>query len=218
MKALTHEEAFELLPWFVNGTLADSEHAGVAQHVRSCLPCRVALQEQHQLQSLLEQQPTIPLSAEPAFDRLIQEIGDSRLRRIQQTRTPISLPRFLVPVRPLAITAAVLVISLGFASWLVTSSFNEQPEGEFSTLSATGASGFDLDIVFADGISESELRALVRNIDGVISGGPSDIGRYRVRVGAPPGDQADVDAVLEMLRDDERVRFVGRALSDEAGN
>lgn len=216
-KSFTHDEAFELLPWFVNGTLSDTEHVGVDRHIRTCLPCRIALQEQYQLQALLEEQPTVPLSAEPAFDRLLQEIGESRWRRVQRTRPWISLPRFLPSVSRHAVTAAVLIISLGLASWLATTSFDGDAESEFATLSAGSGSRFDLDIVFVDGIAESELRALIRDIDGAITGGPSDIGRYRVRVGTSAGDRADVDAVLQMLRSDQRVRFAGRALSNEAG-
>jgi hypothetical protein len=36
-----HARAFELLPWFVNGSLAADERDAVELHVRSCIMCRL---------------------------------------------------------------------------------------------------------------------------------------------------------------------------------
>jgi hypothetical protein len=198
-KLYTHEQALELLPWFVNGTLTDVERAGVERHVRNCLPCRVALQEQHQLAGLLKQQPTVPLSAEVGFERLLAEIDAAR-RPQREVRTR-RLARFA------AITA--LAASLALAAWLLTVGSDTRREATFVTTSQPGDADVGLDIVFAPQVSEAELRALIQGIDGVITGGPSEIGRYRVRL--PGQDARRADEIVASLRNDARVRFVARA-------
>ena len=207
-RTLAHEEASELLPWFVNGTLSEAEHASVGAHVRSCVPCRIALQEQQRLQALLRAQPTVRLSAEPAYERLLGEIGRARTER----RHPAG--RFAYSFRH-AVTAAVLVASLGAASWLVTVATDGGRDGQFVTLTEDGRAGIELDIVLADGVAETELSALVRDFDGSVTAGPDGVGRYRVRIGA--GQARRVEDVLERLRDDDRVRFAARAYGEGAG-
>jgi hypothetical protein len=208
---MTHPEAFELLPWFVNGTLPEGEHAGVEQHVRACVPCRIALQEQSRLQKLLEQQPLVPLSAEHAFDSIVDEIG--RLRRREKPPTAaLRLPLFASVLPRHAVTAAVLVASLGVASWLATFSRDAVREAEFVTLTQEVAADFELDIVFADELSTAEREALIDAFGGIIVGGPDGIGRYRVRVDS--GTQG-IEATLQRLHADDRVRFAARAFVEE---
>jgi len=209
-KLLNHEETFELLPWFVNGTLSDTEHAGVEHHVRNCLPCRIALLEQAQLEKLLKQQPIVPLSAEPAFDRLLDEIGAERRRALGSSRASSAFSGVFARH---AVTAAVLVASLGVASWLATLGRDALRDSEFVTLTGQTAADFELDIVFADELSAAERNAIIGDVDGVITAGPNDVGRYRVRIG---GNPQQVEDALERLRADRRVRFAGRAFEENA--
>jgi hypothetical protein len=209
-KLLSHEEAFELLPWFVNGTLSDAEHAGVDHHVRNCLPCRIALQEQAQLEKLLKQQPIVPLSAEPAFERLLDEIGAQRRRTQGSSR---AWPTFSGVFSRHAVTAAVLFTSLGVASWLATLGRDALRDSEFVTLTGQTATDFELDIVFVDELSAAERSAIIGDIDGVVTEGPNDVGRYRVRIGR---DRQDVEDALQRLQADGRVRFAGRAFGENA--
>jgi anti-sigma factor RsiW len=194
----------ELLPWYVNGTLSDVEHAGVDRHIRNCLPCRIALQEQYQLEALLKQQPTVPLSAEPAFDRLLHEIDTAR-RRV--TPFPSAWGRLA------AVTA--LAAGLAIVAWLATIGGDATREAAFVTATQPSSESVELDIVFAEGVSEAELRAIVREIGGVMTGGPSSLGRYRVRIGVDEQTSRGVEDVLERLRNDARVRLAARALSAE---
>jgi anti-sigma factor RsiW len=204
-KVYTHEESLELLPWYVNGTLADAEHKGVERHLRSCLPCRVALQEQHHLAALLKRQPTVPLSAEGGFERLLAQIDAAR-----QSPHPTSGPR----VRQLArlTTFTALAASLAFAAWLVTVGTDSSREGSFVTATQSGNGPVEIDVVFAAQVSEDDKRALIREIGGVTSE-PTETGRYRVRLDA--ADSGRADELIERLRTDPRVRLAARAYSSE---
>ena len=54
-----HRSAQELLPWFVNGTLAAAEAASVARHLAGCERCRKDAAEQAQLRA------SAPSASEP---------------------------------------------------------------------------------------------------------------------------------------------------------
>jgi hypothetical protein len=200
-----HAEALELLPWYVNGTLSEAEHAGVERHIRGCLPCRVALQEQCHLAALLKQQPTVPLSAEGGFERLLAEI-DAR-RRPQRDGLGWRAPRLgrLVPFTALA-------ASLALAAWLVTLGTDSSRDATFVTATQPGNGAVEIDVVFAAGVSEADKSALIREIGGV-AGQPSSVGRYRVHLTDASTDRAA--EIIARLRADARVRFAAPAYTSE---
>jgi hypothetical protein len=203
-RLLSHEEALELLPWYVNGTLSDAEHSGVERHVRSCLPCRVAMQEEYHLAALLKQQPTVPLSADGGFEQLLAEIDAAhRPRRIFGSRTS-RFARFA--------TVAAIAASLAVAAWLLTLRGDSRREATFVTATGPASGNVEIDVVFVADVADADKQALIREIGGAV-GEPSDVGRYRVRLTA--ADTANVDAIVARLRADARVRFAGRAYSNE---
>jgi hypothetical protein len=102
-----------------------------------------------------------------------------------------------------------LAASLVLAVWLVTFGGDTRRDATFVTASQSGDAYVGLDIVFAPEVSEAELRALIQGIDGVIVDGPSEVGRYRVRL--PGQDVRRADEIVDSLRNDARVRFVARA-------
>lgn len=202
-RTYSHDEAAQLIPWLVNGTLPETERAEVDRHVRACVPCRIALQEQQQLRALVRSQPIVPLPAEPAFDRLGGEI----LRRRRRRPAP--------PLFNRAVTATVLVVSLGVASLLATLG-ERAGEDPFVTLSDAPDGIAEIDVVFADGVSEAQARALVQSLGGEIASGPSELGRYRIRANAQAPDAKRIEAILRDLSEHDGVRFAARAVSGSA--
>lgn len=204
-KLYTHDEALELLPWYVNGTLSDAEHSGVERHVRTCLPCRVAMQEQQHLAALLKQQPTVPLSADGGFEKLLATIDNTQ--RPQHGMFGMRAPRV---ARWATVTA--LAASVAVAAWLVILGTDSIREPQFVTASQPVSDNVEIDVVFAAEVSVADKQALLREI-GDVMGDPSDIGRYRVRL--TEENRARADEIVARLRSDTRVRFAARALSGE---
>jgi hypothetical protein len=67
-------------------------------------------------------------------------------------------------------------------------------------------------VVFVAEVSETDKRALIREIGGNV-GEPNSIGRYRVRLVDRDADRAE--EIIAHLRSDARVRFAARAYSSE---
>jgi hypothetical protein len=65
-----------------------------------------------------------------------------------------------------------------------------------------------ISVVFADDITERELRALLSTVQGMIVAGPSPMGVYTVAVPASGGERAArTQATLETLRAHPKVRL-----------
>ncbi|HEX6999033.1 MAG TPA: zf-HC2 domain-containing protein [Gammaproteobacteria bacterium] len=197
-----HEDVIELLPWLVNGTLSGAERERVERHVRSCLPCRAALKSEQRLAALVQAQPTVRLSPERGFEELL-----ARADRPAARRAGLGFAPRRAALLAAGLAAAAVVAWLGLP--------DARDAGEFTTLTAGARTdALRVDVVFAPGASEADVRALVRDIGGTIVAGPSEIGRYTVQL---HGDAHDVDAAIERLRGDERVMFAGRSFDGGPG-
>lgn len=213
--SINHEDAFELLPWIVNGTLHGEERELVEDHVATCLVCRAELKSQRALRTMLREQPTLSLSAEEDYDRLTRRLDVSGPRSSHAL-----LPRLLsswfraaggAAVRPLRLAgAAALAVALAVGLWFGLDGRGIDDTAEYATLTeANGSAGLFVDIVFAPGLSEADMRAFLRDIEGTIVVGPSEIGRYTVRLNLRSRAADDRDALMASLQSDPRVRFAG---------
>jgi hypothetical protein len=203
--SLPHERAFELLPWLVNGTLKPGERDGVEQHVRTCIVCRRELKEQQRLLAAVRAQPAVHLSAQPGLEELDRALGQgAHYRRMR------ALSRRYAALRPFAAAAAAGVALLAFLLWLTPL----PQRGESYTTLATSPAGTArlVDVVFAREITAGEINALLADVGGEIVAGPTDVGRYTVRIEGDP-DVAEIDGVLATLSADSRVRFAARSFA-----
>lgn len=203
LSSLPHGRAFELLPWLVNGTLTGAERQAVEEHARTCIACRRELKEQQWLQHTLRAPGTADVSAEAGFDRLERDL-DPTVHARRWGKRYAAIARF-------AVSAAAGIAVLAVLLW-----FTPLPEldgGGYTTLATPPATATPLlDVVFAEDTTSAEMQALLDDIGGEIVAGPSDVGRYSVRVVADPADAARLRELLEALAADSRVRFAGRSL------
>jgi hypothetical protein len=201
--SVPHSRALELLPWLVNGTLSGDEREAVEQHARACIACRRELKEQQRLHAAVRARRTVDVSAEAGFDRLNAEL-DSAARR----GPPRWGARYATAAR-FAVAAAAGMAVLAILLWLTP--LPEPGSDDYATLATPLAEEATLlDIVFAGDTTAAEMQELLDEIGGKIVAGPSELGRYSVRVG---GEQPNGE-LLAALAVDPRVRFAGPALTE----
>lgn len=212
-----HRRLAELVPWYVNGTLEREEHDLVAEHVSTCRECQDAVAQCQTLATAV--QSTRVAASTPAPDRLERLLAT--IDALEDTATPqagwrarwhagMEWLRDLIQLTPgpvrwgLAVQAALLIAVLGAAVWSGALS----PQAPYHTLAQdTTRPGRQalIHVVFAEDISEREMRTLLGRIQGKIVDGPSAVGLYTVAVPASAPDQ--VAPVLTMLRADPKVRL-----------
>ena len=205
---LDHARAFELLPWFINGSLAGEEREAVELHLRSCLPCRRELKEQRRLSAALRLQPAVHLSPQNNFEKLSDELYPSARELLPRAR------RF-APLQRYAAVGAAGAALLAALFWFAPSAPSRFDAADYSTLAAQRApSAGQIDIVFVQSLTAAEMHTLLEEIGAQIAAGPSAIGRYTLRLNAGTTD-AEIAALIARLDRDPRVRFAGPALGAE---
>lgn len=202
-----HQHVTELMPWYVNGSLSETETVVVEQHVHGCLTCYARLQHERKLRSLVYGAERPRASPEHGFERLMENV-EGRRRARQGARVSAGSARGL---RMAALGAAAAFIVL-IAAGLVLVRGTAPEAGPFRGLTSADveAGRPRIDVVFAAGVSEGEMRTLLREIDGTIVAGPSRVGRYTIELEAGL-EPAELAALLARLERDERLRFAGRS-------
>ena len=193
--AARHAGIFEILPWYVNGTLRGPERASVVGHLEGCLTCRRELELLQALQGALRA---------PASDRRCED-ALRRLHVRMATRTTGSPPWA---------TAAVLALVVGLVATL-----SDNTEASVAWLRNTGLSMMSQShvadsstgsvrahLVFYDNITERQLRALLLSVGADLIEGPTPQGVYTVAF-TRTVDAQEIRRVLSELRHSRRVVY-----------
>jgi anti-sigma factor RsiW len=203
-----HGRIWDLLPWYVNGSLPAGERAAVEDHLAVCPRCREEERFCRRTAEALEQAGEVAPSPHPVqlarvlarIDEAEGEGGPGRLRRLLAgLRSWRPFPQS--PLRAmLAVQLAIAALLVALVVW--------QPPAVYRTLSdpeAPAAGGaVRIRVLFAEDATERQIRELLLGIHGEIVGGPSAIGAYTVEV--PRGGDPE-GVLLAYLRSHSRVRF-----------
>jgi len=204
----------ELLPFYVNGTLAEGERAWVDDYLREHPAARAELHWARSLQSRLhEDVPAV--SSEVGMDRAL-----ARIRRegpvphgVRQAAQP-SLWRRLgdrvgawmpQPVLRPAFAGAVAVAVLQAVAIVHLLGEREDDVEQIRAMQASTVSeqGPYLKLNFKADAREADMRLLLVELDGTLAGGPGQLGDYYVRVPADRvaalGEKARASGIVDAV-------------------
>ena len=190
----------ELLPWFLNGTLTESDRDWVEHYLREHPEAEAELRWTQTLRDRVRESVQA-VAPELGLDELLRRIraesptkgkhaaGLGWFDRLSQLFTTLRFtPAF-------ALAAVVILAQAGIIGGLVHELYQTRPEspesaafrsypGQFSP-----AAGPLLRITFKSDATESDLRKLLFQIGGSIVAGPSQLGDYLVEVETPTLDE-----------------------------
>lgn len=192
-----HElRALQLLPWYVNGTLAGKEREAIGRMLRSSLTCRLEYTRLKRLQELMQQDDPEQAATDRGFERLMSRI--QRQRRWQGLT--------------LWHAAAAVFVAFGLALWWGLEPRSDSQD--FKTLTApenTAGGAMVLRVVFISVVPEDARRELLATHGLELTAPPTPDGVYTVAV--PAG--ADARAISDALRTDARVEFASTPPASE---
>jgi Putative zinc-finger len=211
----SHDKAWELLPWVVNGRLAESDQAWVAQHIEECADCRREIEAQEQIQAALASDARVEYAPSASFQKLVSRIdelerqvpGESpgEMMRVRPPRTPLGtsrLPRWLV----VAVAAqGVMVVALAVLAG--RQSLERLLAPRFQTLTSAQAPATlhgNLRVVLAPAVTVAEFQSLLESVDAKIVAGPSEARVWTLSVPFSISTHA-FDTAIKRLRADARV-------------
>lgn len=189
-----HRQAWEAIPWLVNGRIDDAERAALEAHLRGCRDCRDELALQQRLRDELSRETEPATDVEAGLAALWQRID------AQAAMRPAAAPA-RAWVRWLA--AAVIVESVALAALIGANVGGSAPEYRTFSAPPPAAGAPAIRAVFAADLPLGELQRLLDRANLQVVGGPSDIGVYTLA----PRPDGRRDVALDLLRGDARVRF-----------
>ncbi len=202
---LTHEQAWELLPWLVNDTLEAVEREGVSSHLASCRDCRAEAERCRSLQALVRAAEVAPSPHPAQLARLLQRVDETEKAGKRPRMIRLLGSRRVNVWWALTAQAAALVVMLAVIFW------PEPPQryrvlGNPEPAAAVAPAQRQVRVVFTPTATEAELRRVLLEVHGEVVAGPTPFGAYTIAVPAGPGAEP-LPLVLEHLRADPHVRF-----------
>lgn len=206
-----HQRIWDLLPWYVNGTLPSEERRAVEDHLAACPRCREEESACRATREALAAAGEFAPSPHPVqLARLLSRVDDLEAGRSEARPRPFlaALRAHLVPASPLraflGVQVAITALLIGLLLWQ-----QRQPRTQalYRTLSAPEAPRGDTArarVLFQEDATEREIRELLLRVEGEIVSGPSAFGTYTIELptrGEPPA------ALLTHLRSQPQVRL-----------
>lgn len=209
---MTHQEAWNQIPWLVNDSLDEPARAGLQQHLAGCSACRDELQTQQALLQAMQAGSRVeampPASLQKLWDRIDADPARSAaVRRDEPGPAPDSqpdAPTTRVPLRLAAVAAVVALVS-GAALMVVFQSVAETAPPAYRTVSdAPAVSDGELRVVLSPDMTVARMQSLLERAGLRIVAGPTASGVYTLE---RRSTEADASRALAMLRADPDVRF-----------
>jgi putative zinc finger protein len=181
-----------LLPWYVNGTLGDTDRQQLARHLESCSACRTEVDELTDLRTKLTaiyaaQPGPSAQTARSVLGTVAREVParrishashESRLARIDLWFRAFFMPRW-VPT----LAAVLLITQVGLLLWI---SMPPAEQGLVSSRSL-GMQTARVSVAFQRDATEEQIRSLLQSIHGRVIDGPTVDGLYIIEVLAEDG-------------------------------
>jgi len=220
MKPAVHEDIARLIPWYVNGTLADDEQRLVQKHLDSCLPCRAELTFQRQLARSVRESDVDSDAVSAHFASLLKQIDAASVPSEGMTGPTLargaSGKRVLTNSNWLALAAALALVASGLGLfWPGTERAVGELPGDYRTLSAPVTAAGEIVLAFQQDASETMIAEMLTEYGFEAVSRAEDQRLWRVRRIATGRGDAELSAILARLREDPRVLFAGQALPGE---
>ena len=202
LPAHVHQEV-ALLPWYVNGTLSESDRHQLDRHLAACPACRAELEELTHLKSdLAAFYAAQPGPSSQAARRVLDTVGrEASTRPISQSGLQSWLERmdqwfrsFFLPRWVPTLAAVLLATQVGLVLWLTIPPTKLEQVSSRSLESQTAR----LRVVFQSDATEERIRLLLQIVRGRLIDGPTTDGTYTIEVLAE--DESIAHKKLEVLR------------------
>ncbi|ODT46790.1 MAG: hypothetical protein ABS70_00290 [Nitrospira sp. SCN 59-13] len=196
-----------VLPWYLTGTLKESERQAVEEHLASCADCRAELAHLTRLRI-----PMKTAFAEETMPELrVQQHVMSRIQADTLPTRSVELPtstgsaaesveqwfrRLFAPRWIPALASVLLIGQLALLLWTA----GEQTLVPPSNIASRGIQPASTRIllVFQDSIPEARIRATILALKGRLVDGPTPDGRYTIEI--PSTQSVALDQQLQALK------------------
>jgi hypothetical protein len=210
--------ATELIPWYVNGTLAAAEAARLSAHLKICESCRREYEGQRRLFEAMQVDGNLVFAAEPSFQKLMTRIGThedaGELAISAPPVAPVATPAPAArapgrAARWLAAAAVLEGLGLGYGAW-AWHAYSATAQSAYVTLTSPAPSYRDgprIRAVFRSGLSVQSLGAMLHRAGAHIIDGPSESNVYTLGFSGSEVTPREIEQRATALRASSDVLF-----------
>ena len=215
-----HQKVWEILPWYVNGTLEGHEHEFVARHILRCQSCADEVVRCQSIATAVRSSEEAARTPSPEHLARLMERIDRGSASAAPERWRIRVREWIEKIRlafqetpslfrwVLAAQTAAIVLLAAATIWQASVA----PSLLYQTLSDAGSGPepgrVHLQVVFADDITEREIRTLLSSIGATIVAGPTPMAVYTVALATDDrAAPAQTRERLALLRAHPKVRL-----------
>jgi anti-sigma-K factor RskA len=198
-----HQAISELIPWYVNATLDESERRRVEKHLDLCATCRDDVHFERQVFKAIDKEASVEYIPMASLKRLQARLGElpGALGSVSAQQRGRAMPW-----RGFAAASIAVVAVAGFLStdkWFQSRARSTEPNYRTVTSAATRPRDEVIRAVFTPTITLVELQAILDEAQLRIISGPTEAGVYSLaaKSGVP------VKTSLALLRAHSTVRF-----------
>jgi hypothetical protein len=185
LRGSPHEQAQQLLPWYVNGTLEADDAAMVETHLAECAECRADLAAE---QALSREVAALPLDVEHAWSTLSDRIDAAGPPR--RLAEPVPFLRRKVAIGWALGGSFAAAAAVAFAVAVVPGAPSPVGQTYRALGSAPTAAPGNALVMFRPDARDSDLRAALAKAGARIIDGPTASGAYVVRIAPASRAQA----------------------------
>jgi anti-sigma factor RsiW len=206
-----HQEVSALIPWYVNGTLADPERHRVNVHVGSCAVCRDDLALHKRLFEGIDAQPALDYMPMASLKRLQARLDAAQAQTVSPPMSSLKPGRSDTRRVWMAASIAAMAVAIGLLAadrWVQFEVRAKQPNYRTVTTSSPRPQGEVIRAVFSPNITLVELQTILDEAQLKIVSGPTEAGVYSLA----SNSTLTVRSSLALLRRHSTVRFAERTL------
>ena len=207
---MNHRQAWDLIPWFINGSAPDSRSASLEHHLRECPECRAEVEAQRAIMQAMKKRPLVETMPHGSLQKLWARIDAQPVPAAEPTARGIP-DTIRIRQRPprMAMWLAAAIVMQALLLGAVTLLLMRMPgdEGAFRTVSSPAAvtTAPSVRAVFAPDMTLGELQALLERAGLRIVNGPTPEGVYTLA--GTQSANADPARQLAVLRSHPATRF-----------
>lgn len=197
---MTHQEAWDLIPWLVNDSIDVAARERLGRHLVACASCREEEAAQRALRQAMHAGPRVeampPASLQKLWSRIDADVPEvARAETMESGRRPFPGAWLIAGVAAASVLAGAALVILMLP-------LQDSGHAAYRTVSdaAAPAPAGDVRVVFAGQMTLTQLQDLLDRTGMHIVSGPTASGVYTLA-------GADAQSVLAALRADPWVRF-----------
>ena len=200
---MNHKHSWELIPWYVNGTLTGVKRDGVQFHLDQCPECRAELESQRALLQAMRTRPSVETMPHASLQKLFSRIDAHPVP--SRTEVPVARSTRLVGWLAAAVVVQALLLGALSMALLKTPRAGEDAAAYRTVSSQVQSQGTpSVRAVFSPAMTLGELQALLERTQLRIVNGPSPDGVYAL---ATVSARDDPKQALLALRAHPAVKF-----------